>query len=33
MSELKEYLNIIFSEEPLKTVISKPAKKSQLYKK
>ncbi len=33
MSELQEYLNIIFSEEPTKTVISKPAKKSQLYKK
>lgn len=33
MSELQEYLNIIFSEEPIKTVISKPAKKSQQYKK
>lgn len=33
MSELQEYLNIIFSEEPIKTIISKPAKKSQPYKK
>lgn len=33
MNELKEYLNNIFAESPLKTVISKPSKKSATYKK
>ena len=33
MSELKEFLNNIFADLPIKTVISKPAKKSATYKK
>lgn len=33
MSELKEFLNKIFADSPIKTVISKPAKKSIEYKK
>ncbi len=33
MSELKEFLNKIFADSPIKTVISKPAKKSIDYKK
>lgn len=33
MNELKEYLNKIFADSPIKTVISKPAKKSMEYKK
>lgn len=33
MSELKEFLNNIFADTPIKTVISKPAKKSATYKK
>lgn len=33
MNELKEYLNKIFADSPIKTVISKPAKKSIEYKK
>lgn len=33
MNELKKYLNTIFTELPLKTVISKPSKKDAAYKK
>lgn len=33
MNTLKDYIDIIFSDSPTKTIISKPAKKSNIYKK